>query len=84
MMAKVPAATASVAQWISPSFPIDLDRCAGMMPDSMDRKAEDLVGLPENDRERDAIEKADQDRPREEVRQPAETQKACPDADAGR
>ena len=47
----------------------------------MDRKAEDLVGLPQNDRQRHAVEKADQDRPREEVRQHAETQKACPDAD---
>ena len=45
------------------------------------REAEDLVGLTENDRERDTIEEADKDRSRQEVRKAAQSQKACRNAE---
>jgi hypothetical protein len=41
------------------------------------RKAEDLAGLAKNDRERHAIEKADENRPRQEVCERAKPEEAC-------
>lgn len=40
-------------------------------------KAENLVGLAENDRQRHTIEKADENRPRQEVCKRTQSQEAC-------
>ena len=80
MTRKVPRATArrrplNVAE-------LSKDLCDARDDAGLDhREAEDLVGLTENDRERDAIEKADKDRPRQEVCQPAQSQEACRNAE---
>ena len=44
-------------------------------------KAEDLVGLAKNDRERHTIEKADENRTRQEVCERAKPEEACRNAE---
>jgi hypothetical protein len=43
----------------------------------VNRNAQNLAGLPKNDGERHAIQKANKDRPRQKIGERAEPQKAC-------
>src|SRR5262245_40396242 len=80
MTANVPRATASVGS-------MDVGKLSDNFYNARDYagllhwEAEDLAGLAENDRERDAIEKADQDWPGEKVSERPQSQKACGEAE---